>query len=207
MAKTNISVSEADIDDALIQQHMGGAAPQRTSNGAKTVSIKLPTMPRFKRPSFKGGKVGVLVVAGVLVLLAAGGTLGYNKYTALRKENERLANPQAAAQDEAKRVKSEVAQLIELPNEDPTIATVVDVDKLKNQSFFANAQNGDRVLLFASAKKAVLYRPSTHKIVEVAPINIGDSTASSGTANGNVAGTSTTQKTTTTPTTTTTKKP
>lgn len=112
----------------------------------------------------------------VVVILALTGLYFYqtNRINNLRAENQKLSDPQQAATQEAERIKSEVSALIELPNETPTIATVVDVEKLRNQSFFANAQNGDRVLLFASAKKAVLYRPDTKKIIEVAPINLGD---------------------------------
>lgn len=190
MSNTKISVSEADIDDELMKQH--------ASSAPKTVTLKMPNMtkPHFKKPSLKA-KTSFAVLAVVVIAVAVGSGLGYKKYTALKEENQRLTNPQAAAEDEANRIKNEVAQLIELPNEKPTLATVVDVEKLKSQTFFANAQNGDRVLLFASAKKAVLYRPGTHKIIEVAPINIGDTTANSNT-NG-VAGASTTapSKTTT----------
>lgn len=194
MSNTKISVSEADIDDDLMRQHSASAP--------KTVTLKMPSLPKphFKRPSFKPGKPSIAVLVVVVLAVTVGGGLGYKKYTALRAENQRLSNPQAAAEDEANRIKDEVAQLIELPNEKPTVATVVDVEKLKSQTFFANAQNGDRVLLFAQAKKAVLYRPSSKKIVEVAPINIGD--------NG-VAGASTTTPTpapTPVPTTTTKKR-
>lgn len=203
MAKTNISVSEADIDDDLMRQH--------TASAPKTVTLRMPSIPKphFKMPSFKrAGKLSaVFVVLGLVVILGASG-FGYQKYMSLRKENQRLSNPQAAADSEANRLKAEVAQLIELPNENPTVATVVDVDKLKSQPFFASAQNGDRVLLFAQAKKAILYRPSSKKIVEVAPINLGNNTASTGTnTTPNVAGTSTTAPATTAPTTPTTKKP
>ena len=182
MSNKRISVSESDIDDELMRQH--SAMP------AKSMTIKLPSIPKphFKKPSFKSGKASFAVLALVALVLIGGGTLGYKKYVALQAENKRLANPQAAAEDEARRIKSEVAQLIELPNEDPTVATVVDIEKLKNQPFFSSAQNGDRVLLFAQAKKAVLYRPSTGKIVEVAPINIGNGA-------GTTAGASTTEGT------------
>lgn len=149
---------------------------------------------RFKIRKF--GRVAKIIVALAILLLIAGGYVYQTKrINNLKKENSRLSDPQQAAQQEANRLKSDVAQLIELPNETPTIATVVDVEKLKTQAFFANAQNGDRVLLFPQAKKAILYRPTTKKIIEVAPINIG-----SGTTNGQ----STTTPTSTTPTT---KKP
>lgn len=69
-------------------------------------------------------------------------------------------------------VVGKIGNLIELPaGEDPTIATVTDKTKLSDQAFFAPAENGDVVLIYADAKKAYLYRPSTNKILDVAPVN------------------------------------
>jgi hypothetical protein len=61
-----------------------------------------------------------------------------------------------------------VGKLIDIPNETPTVATVSDVTKLTGQEFFAKAQNGDKVIIFPKAQKAILYRPGTNKIIEVA---------------------------------------
>lgn len=58
--------------------------------------------------------------------------------------------------------------------ESPTLATVSDVNRVRSQAFFANAVNGDKVLVYAKARKAILYRPSVDKIVEVAPLEIGN---------------------------------
>lgn len=58
--------------------------------------------------------------------------------------------------------------------ESPTLATVSDVNRVRSQAFFANAANGDKVLVYAKARKAILYRPSADKIVEVAPLEIGN---------------------------------
>ena len=55
------------------------------------------------------------------------------------------------------------------------MATVSDLEKLKDQPFFAKAKIGDKVLIYTDAKKAILYDPVNDKIVEVAPINIGNS--------------------------------
>ena len=66
-----------------------------------------------------------------------------------------------------------IGKLILLPSgEQPTIATVSDKSQLSTQPFFANALDGDKVLVYANAKKAILYRPSTNQVIEVAPVNI-----------------------------------
>ena len=64
----------------------------------------------------------------------------------------------------------EVGKLMLLPAETPTIAVVSDLTKLQGQKFFANAHQGDIVLMYATAQKAVLYSPSKNMIIEVAPI-------------------------------------
>ncbi len=120
-------------------------------------------------------KNGMVLISVLIVgLLAAMLAYQINTTNSLREENKRLSTPGEAAKLETAQLKADVAKLIQLPNEEPTVATVTDVAKLKTQQFFANARNGDRVLIFPQAKKAILYRPSTGKIVEVAPINIGN---------------------------------
>ena len=72
---------------------------------------------------------------------------------------------------EVKRVVEKVSRLIELPGEEtPTLATVSDKGKLSEQEFFSKAENGDKVLVYLKAGKAVLYRPNLNKIIDVAPI-------------------------------------
>jgi type II secretory pathway pseudopilin PulG len=110
----------------------------------------------------------------IIILLIGLAFLGW-QYNKARQDNKKLADPQVAVQRDAQELKTKVGQLVELPNEQPTIATVNDVTKLQNQQFFAKAQNGDKVLIFKEAKRAVLYRPSTNKVIESAPVNIGTS--------------------------------
>lgn len=115
-----------------------------------------------------------LVTIVLLVLAVAGGGSAYYYYS----QNQKLAkNPNLAAQEESKRIVEAVGKLIDLPKEEPTIATVTDKNKVKDQPFFAKSENGDKVLIFTKAKKAVLYRPSTNKVIEVAPVNIGEGQA------------------------------
>jgi len=123
----------------------------------------------------------VILVLAVLVLLG-GGVYGtyffYNKYQELKK------NPTMATQLETDRLKADVGKLMDLPaDEEPTIATVLDKEKLKDQDFFKTAENGDKLLAYIKAKEAILYRPSTNKIVKVAPIyiNANDTSSTGGT--------------------------
>jgi galactose mutarotase-like enzyme len=55
--------------------------------------------------------------------------------------------------------------------ENPTIFEIKDPATLASQQvFFANAQQGDQLLVFSQAGKAVIYSPSRDIIVNVGPI-------------------------------------
>jgi len=84
-------------------------------------------------------------------------------------------NPDAAVQRETRALILKIGRFMELPQgEDPTLATVSDRSKLKGQDFFARAQNGDRVLIYTKARKAILYRPASEKIIEVTNLTSGN---------------------------------
>jgi len=98
----------------------------------------------------------------------------YYFYSKYQRAQQLLNNPTLAVQKESKTLVEKVGRLIELPTgEIPTIATVSDKKKLKDQPFFKKAVNGDKVLIFTQSGKAILYRPSVNKIIEVAPVNMG----------------------------------
>mgnify|MGYP001402941555 CR=1 FL=1 len=81
----------------------------------------------------------------------------------------------AAAQAEVDATVAKVGKLITLPtDEKPTVATVTDASKVKDQTFFQNSVNGDIVLIYTKAQKAILYRPTENKIVEVGAVNINN---------------------------------
>jgi|SRR3989344_772766 len=114
-------------------------------------------------------KKNIFYVLVVLVLGSAGSAYYfYNEATALKEDPNKLAK------EETTKLVAQVSKLIVLPEgEVPTVATVSDPDKLKDQPFFAKAKKGDKVLLYANARKAILYDVENNKIVDVAPINIG----------------------------------
>jgi hypothetical protein len=110
----------------------------------------------------------------ILALIAAAAWFVYD-YQQTKQENEKLANPTEAAKVATAELVTKVGALVQLPaGETPTVATVSDASKLKNQAFFAKAQNGDKVLIYTEAKRAILYRPSTDKVIEIAPVNLGN---------------------------------
>ncbi len=117
-------------------------------------------------------KRNIIIVLVTLLFLASSGT-GVYFYMQWKKA---VTVPSAA--EEIEEVTSVLAGFMELPEgEEPTIATVVDREKLQDQPFFLNAQNGDKVIIYTNARKAILYRPETKKVVEVAPIFFDENTA------------------------------
>lgn len=120
----------------------------------------------------------------ILCLIIVAGGLGYGifRFVSLSQEVNKLrATPQGvadAAKIEAGKIAEQVKKLIAVPDDEtPTIATVSNADKLKANAFFANAQNGDKVLIYTGAKKAIIFRPGENKIIEVGPISIGTPSA------------------------------
>lgn len=117
--------------------------------------------------------IGAAIVIGIL--LVGGG--GYFYYQS-QKGVFGTQNPPQGSPEEARKLVEEVGKLMELPpGEVPTAATVTDVTKLQDQPFFARAKNGDKVLIYQNAQKAILYDPVAKKIIEVAPINVGSPSA------------------------------
>ena len=115
-----------------------------------------------------------LIITILSVLVLVGAAASYYFYTQYRNTQNILKNPNLATEKQTKELITSLGKLMVLPKEQPTVATVTDASKLKDQPFFANAKNGDKVFIFVNAKKAVLYDPDLGKIVEVSPINVGN---------------------------------
>lgn len=115
-----------------------------------------------------------LLSALLIVAVIAAGVFYFQNYKTQQAYKALKENPTLGVQTEIKDLVAKVGTLIALPeNEQPTIATVTDNKKLKDQAFFAKSENGDKVLIYTGAKKAILYRSSTNKIIDVAPVSIG----------------------------------
>ena len=91
----------------------------------------------------------------------------YAKYRTLSQD------PTITSQKDLDATLAAVGALMVLPTDEvPTMATILDKDKLSDQAFFAQAQNGDKLLAYTTSMQAILYRPSTNKIIKVAPIYV-----------------------------------
>lgn len=107
----------------------------------------------------------IALLLALLVIAVGAGVYFYQKAA---------ETPREQATSELDTIVARVGRLMVLPEgEMPTLATVSDPEKLKSQPFFAHAQKGDAVLIYAIARKAILYNPTLNKIVEIAPVNAG----------------------------------
>lgn len=104
----------------------------------------------MKRSMFRSQKVLFIIILLILSLIAVSGYFYWQRHKAQDNSN----------------VITSLEQLIELPTEEPSLATITDIEKLKDQPFFQKAENGDKLLIYKNSQKAILYRPSKNKIID-----------------------------------------
>lgn len=122
--------------------------------------------PEIKKKTLLTSNRIIAVMAVLLILVGSSAYYFYKKAT---------FDPQKQAQKELEIALESVGRHIMLPKDEiPSLATISDPAQLKGQAFFVNAQKGDQVLIFPTSKKAILYSPSLDKLIEVAPVNLGD---------------------------------
>lgn len=113
---------------------------------------------------------GIFLVFAALVCTTA---FFYFQYRSVLGESKKILS--TTTMTKAQMLQSmldKLGKIAEIPTDDtPTIATVSDITKLKDNPFFADAQNGDKVFIFQSTGKAYLYRPSTDKIININSVN------------------------------------
>jgi hypothetical protein len=98
----------------------------------------------------------LLIIALVAILLV----VFFYSYIHTRNQLNQLKNG-AGRNPQNQQLVTKVSKLADLPSDEvPSTYTVKSVEKIKNQPFFRNAHNGDRVLIYAKAGQAILYRPS-----------------------------------------------
>lgn len=117
----------------------------------------------------KFGKIGTLLIGAII---GAGLFYAWNAYM--------VKSPAAVAtqvqKDQVKELITKISKLIILPTgEEPVVATINDAAALiKDQVFYKGAKNGDVVLVYQKASKAIVYSPERNVIVNVGPIFLQD---------------------------------
>ncbi|MEK7550438.1 MAG: hypothetical protein AAB535_01490 [Patescibacteria group bacterium] len=116
-------------------------------------------------------KIVIIAIIAAIALAGYGGTYYY--YNRYKQTKIVLDNPEVASINEIKDVTEKLGKIYDLPkDEEPTVATVLDKEKLKDQPFFARAENGDKVVIFTKSQLAILFRVSENKIITVAPVSL-----------------------------------
>lgn len=133
-----------------------------------------------KKVSSKSKRTSIPIATLLAIVVVALGGLSfylYTEYQDSQDEIESLRNPEnleRIQEDIVAQTVDAVKQIAITPEEDPTVATIIDAEALKteNPSFYADAQNGDKLLVFST--KAIIFREETNKIVNIAPVFIQD---------------------------------
>jgi len=64
-----------------------------------------------------------------------------------------------------------VSKLIDVPEEKPIVATIIKAEELiAEQKFYVGSKDGDYLIVFPTAKKALIYREKENRLINVGPI-------------------------------------
>ena len=141
---------------------MPKTSSQNTLEQDYTASINKVVEKPKRRGFFR--RYFALIMVVLVIVLAATSVYFYKKS---------VTDPNAVSQSEIKSLVQKVERLVVVPeDETPTIATVSDPAALKDEAFFVGAKQGDKVLIYSNAKKAILYDPILDKVIMIAPLNI-----------------------------------
>jgi len=123
-------------------------------------------------PNKKG--LGPKQLGVVAILILAGGLIwSFSQYQEAKNEVARLSQEineqQAPAEEDTGQLLEQVRRHLVLPEDEaPTVGTISDADQLREaQPFFAQAQNGDKVLIYVNSRRSILYSPERDVVVNV----------------------------------------
>lgn len=131
-------------------------------------------MPPKSNADSQPSRIGILlpVLLGVAIIAFIASYWGYAQ---TRKQISILTNPNQATELTAAQTEellAKVSKLINLPDEkSPAVATINDVETLSaQQDFYKDANNGNKLIVFARARKAVIYDEKNNIIVNMGPV-------------------------------------
>lgn len=101
----------------------------------------------------------------LLILSLASSLYIFGQYKKLLKNADNIGQAESAM------ILNKLSKIIELPKDEiPQLADIIDIDKLKGDPFFSESKNGDKIIIYSKAKKAIIYRLEENKIINVGPI-------------------------------------
>jgi hypothetical protein len=121
-----------------------------------------------RKPFFNSRKKVILTVIISVIVVTGGSVLGWYAWY----QYQLSQNPAVIYAKKLKSITDIASQQVSLPrDEQPVVATVSDSTKLPKQAFFQEAQNGDKILMYKKHKQAILYRPTTGKVLTEATLD------------------------------------
>lgn len=118
------------------------------------------------------GAVSVIIVIALIALVII---LGLRLQEAQSRDSVTVPVDEQSAeqnQEEADRIVAQLRKIYSIPEDiDPTVATIVDVETLRERNpFYASAQNGDHLIV--TLERAILYSSEKGQILDVVPIQV-----------------------------------
>jgi hypothetical protein len=108
----------------------------------------------------------VYILSVLLILVSA-----FGAYSFFAWRHAVTANPTTAQNNLIKTVDD----IAVTPSETPQIATVKDAAKLTSTVLASVAHDGDILLIYNKADRIIVYRPTTHKIVDMLSVQSSNS--------------------------------
>lgn len=90
-------------------------------------------------------------------------SVGANVFLYVQYRGAVDANPEVQTQ----RLIGQVSKTTTLPDETPSVVTVVDHTKLGNADLANGTEDGDKILTYAKAGKVYVFRPATGRLVNI----------------------------------------
>lgn len=129
---------------------------------------------KLKKAEKKNDSLYKFVIILLLLVIIGGGV-----YLFVIKPRTQGTNTDQTAQNAEETEKynqliTKIKKIILVPDENPTIATIANLEEVQKQNatFYADAKEGDTVIIFST--KALIYRESEDKIINVAPVTKED---------------------------------
>lgn len=169
---------------APVQAPIQQAQPQPVVPITQQAPVSSPPVQTPVQAKKKKRSVG-RVLFMILIILIVGGAVGGTFYlywtSQLKLSMLEKAVPQVVDDYQNQTLIDRVRRHMDLPSETPKLITITNAASMRQQPFYAHAQDGDKVLVFS--QRAILYDPVRDRIVEVgfirpvAPTSVAQVTA------------------------------